>query len=827
MSAIKNIVIRGARVNNLKNVSIQIPRNSMTVVTGLSGSGKSSLAFDTIFAEGQRRYIESLSNYAKHFFDNQEKPQVDSIEGLSPTISIDQKSSIRSPRSTVATMSDIYDYLRLLYSHIGTIYCPTCNLKLSKVKQSKSETKASGNNHPNYKCTSCDYQILKPNISFFSFNSPEGACLDCKGLGKKLVIDSNLIMPNINLTILEGAIRPWSRSTSQSKVYSEIYSNLGKYHKINLNIPIKKMSKANKELILFGTPEIDKNSHQYFAGVVSLLDEKYKSTSSEYIKKEIKKYMVEKTCFTCKGARLRKESLSIKVNGLNIYQLTNMTVVDIEKFFKNHKYDSFIKPVVDQIILRLGFLKQVGLDYLTLSRPSTTISGGEAQRIRLSTQLGSYLTGVIYILDEPSIGLHSRDQYKLIQVLKKLRDLQNTVIVVEHDKSTMQSADYIVDLGPGAGEFGGKIVEKGSYGQLINSKRSLTAKYLRGEKKSYIPTKRRLSNKYLIIRGARENNLKNINVRIPLNTLTCVTGVSGSGKSSLVNDILASYLKVKFHNAKKNIGKHKQIVGCSYLDKAIVVDQLPIGKTPRSNPATYTGIFNLVRDLYANIELSKKRGYGSGHFSFNVIGGRCENCKGDGMLKFEMHFLPDSYVVCPLCKGSRYNKKILEVQYRPDGQNISKNIAQVLEMTVSQAMIFFRSHKLIYHKLKILDSVGLGYLRLGQSATTLSGGEAQRIKLATELARKDTAKTLYILDEPTTGLHFEDVNKLLKLIHALIDKGNSVIVIEHNMDVIKSADYIIDLGPEGGNRGGQIVAQGTPEEIMKNPLSITGQYLKI
>lgn len=825
----KFIIIKGARVNNLKNINVKIPKNKLTVITGLSGSGKSSLAFDTIFAEGQRRYVESLSNYAKQFLGTIPKPEVEHIEGLSPAISIDQKSSIRSPRSTVATMSDIYDYLRLLYAKYGTVNCPKCNNKVKKNVEKNDSNKNQKN--INYFCEKCNLEFSKPTISSFSFNSPEGACPDCRGLGKKMVIDIDEIMPNPRLTLAEGAIWPWSRSTSQSKNYQKILENLSKYHKISLNTPIGKLSKRAKEIILYGTRDSDIANPKYFEGVIKNLENKYKNTASSYIKSEIKKYMVEKKCPTCLGARLREESLAIKILGKNIYEIGNLTVSELKKFLeinflKKISNNQLIIPIIDEVISRLSFIEEVGLSYLTLSRNSTTLSGGEAQRIRLATQLGSYLTGIIYILDEPSIGLHAKDQIQFLKVLNKLRNSENTVIVVEHDRSTMQIADYIIDIGPGAGEYGGRVVEKGTYKELIKSKRSLTAKYLRGEKEISVPKERRQANKQIIIKGAQEHNLKNIDVPIPLNTLTCVTGVSGSGKTSLIFDILAKYLRKKIYKAKTNPGKFRSILGANYIDKVIVVDQQPIGKTPRSNPATYANIFSLIRELYASLEDSKNKRYDSGHFSFNVVGGRCETCKGDGVLKFEMYFLPDAYVVCPACQGKRYNKEILNIYYKPSHVKEGKNIAQILEMTVSEALIFFKDQKLIYHKLKTLDDVGLGYIRLGQSATTLSGGESQRIKLATELARKDTSKTLYILDEPTTGLHFEDINKLLKVLHALVDKGNTVIVVEHNLDIIKNADYIIDLGPVGGKDGGKLIATGAPEAIIKNSKSITGKYLK-
>lgn len=829
MQNYKNIVIKGARVNNLKNIDVVIPKNKITVITGLSGSGKSSLAFDTLFAEGQRRYIESLSNYAKQFLGTIPKPEFDHIEGLSPAISIDQRSWVKSPRSTVATMSDIYDYLRLLFARAGVHYCPKCKQKLTRqVIKDKNNKK---HKTAQYYCPDCEFVSSDLTISAFSFNSPEGACPECRGLGKKLVIDPTLIIPNPRLTLLEGAIRPWSRSTSYLKKYEILLQKLSKEFKFSLNTPIGKLSTRAKNIILYGTSEYEKSHPLYFEGVIASLESRYKDSQSDYVKQEIKKFMVEKICPNCHGARLKPEVLAVKIEDKNIFTLCDMSITEIKKFLENVKLTNdidaeIIKPLVKEIITRLGFLEDVGLHYLTLSRGSQTLSGGEAQRIKLATQLGAYLTGVIYILDEPSIGLHPSDQYKLIDTLRKLRDLGNTVVVVEHDRQTIEIADYIIDLGPGAGEFGGEIVASGAINDILKSKRSLTAKYMRGDRHIAAPTKRRISKDSLIIKEASEHNLKNIDVTIPLNNLVCLTGVSGSGKSSLINDILAKSLKQKFYHAKTQPGAHKAILGTQNIDKVIVVDQSPIGKTPRSNPVTYTGILSIIREIYTNLPMSKTRRYNTGHFSFNVIGGRCETCKGDGALKFEMYFLPDAYITCPVCNGKRYNKEILDIVYTPTGFTQGKNIAEVLEMTVTEALKFFSDHKLIYHKLKVLEDVGLGYIRLGQSATTLSGGEAQRIKLATELGRKDTSKTLYILDEPTTGLHFEDIKKLLVVLQALVDKGNSVIIIEHNSDVVKSADYIIDMGPEGGDKGGQVVAAGTPEEIVKNKKSLTGKFIK-
>lgn len=818
------IIIQGAKVNNLKNISVKIPREKLVVITGLSGSGKSSLAFDTIFAEGQRRYMESLSSYARQFLGTIPKPNVDHIEGLSPAISIDQKSTIRSPRSTVGTMSDIYDYIRLLFTHVGTPYCPYCKQVLQKqVIKSKQEIKLDGSKIKLY-CENCQKEFPSIKISSFSFNSPDGACADCRGLGRKLIVDPELVFPNMRLTLAEGAVRPWSRSTNQSSWNQKKLRELSERYSFSLNTPVGKLSKKIRETILFGDDK--------FEGIVANLEKKYKETTSDYIKKEIKKYMVEKTCLTCGGTRLRPEILTITIKNHNINDITSMTVIGLKDFMlKLDDQENFdqetlkiVKQINGEIATRLSFLIEVGLEYLTLNRASSSLSGGEAQRIRLATQLGSYLTGVLYILDEPSIGLHQIDQERLIKALKQLQNLGNSVIVVEHDQQTMETADYIIDMGPEAGELGGKIVAQGTIDE-IKKTNSLTALYLKGERQIAFPKKYRRANSFLIIKNATENNLKNIDARIPLNNLVCITGVSGSGKSTLVSDILARALKRKFYKAKAKPGAHKSIIGANYIDKVIEVDQSPIGKTPRSNPVTYTGTFSLIREIYAELEQSKSRKYNTGHFSFNMVGGRCESCKGDGVLKFEMYFLPDAYVTCPICGGNRYNKEILDIYYKPKHVKQGKNIAEVLEMTISEALDFFKDHELLRYKISVLNSVGLGYIRLGQSATTLSGGEAQRIKLATELARKDTGKTLYILDEPTTGLHFEDIKRLLKVLQALVDKGNSVVVIEHNLDVIKCADHIIDLGPKGGEAGGYIVAQGNPLKIAKSEKSFTGQYL--
>lgn len=827
------IFIKGAREHNLKNIDIEIPRNKLTVITGISGSGKSSLAFDTIYAEGQRRYVESLSSYARQFLGNLEKPDVDYIEGLSPAVSIDQKTAGISPRSTVGTMSEVYDYFRLLFARIGHPYCPDCKKEL--VKQ-EIRTKKHGNSKnlkqiflSQYLCEKCQKTYSEINMSSFSFNSPKGACTVCQGLGRKKEIDPELTFPNLRLTLSEGAVRPWSRMTSQLNSQLHILSNLAKKYHFSLNTPVGHLSKKIREILLYGDgvplagePALPAGR---FEGIIPNLERRYKETDSDYIRNEIEKYMVEKICPACQGQRLRPEILNVFIDGKNIVDVVSFNIEYALKFFKelDKKITSIELKIVGQIIKevkeRLKFLIEVGLGYLTLDRGADTLAGGEAQRIRLATQLGSYLTGIVYILDEPTIGLHERDQERLLKTLFSLRDLNNTVIIVEHDRSTILAADYVIDMGPGAGEFGGEIVAEGTP-ENIKKSNSLTAKYLSLRKKIVMPKKRRQANKFLIIKKAEEFNLKKVDAKIPLNTFTVITGVSGSGKSTLILDILAKSLAQKFHHAKAEPGKHSAIIGSQYLDKVISIDQLPIGRTPRSNPATYTSIFTPIRELFAEAEEAKKRHYSSGHFSFNVKGGRCETCKGDGMIKFEMHFLPDVYVTCEICGGKRYNQEVLEVLYN------GKNIANILEMTVEEAYKFFSNIPILKHKLSILKSVGLGYMHLGQSATTLSGGEAQRVKLSTELARQDTGKTLYILDEPTTGLHFEDINRLLGVLQALVDKGNTVLVIEHNMDVIKCADHIIDLGPEGGDKGGEIVAQGTPEEVVKVKQSYTGKYLK-
>jgi excinuclease ABC subunit A len=815
------VKIVGAREHNLKNITVEIPRNKLTVVTGISGSGKSTLAFDTIYAEGQRRYVESLSSYARQFLGNLGKPDVDYIEGLSPSISIDQKTAGMTPRSTVGTMSEIYDYLRLLFARVGVFHCPKCKTILEK-QEVKSKKSKPGNGKKKYiqkvyYCQKCDITFPEITMSSFSFNNPEGACPDCQGLGRKKEIEPELVFPNLRLTINEGAIRPWSRTTSQSNWYNKSLGVLAKKYRFSLDTPVSHLPKKTRDLVLFGDGD--------FEGVVPNLERRYKETDSDYVRSEIEKYMVEKTCPTCHGQRLRQEVLNVLVNGRNIVEIVSKTVEETYEYFNklekglSAKNLEIAKQIIREVKNRLKFLMEVGVDYLTLDRSADTLAGGEAQRIRLATQIGSYLTGVLYILDEPSIGLHQKDQERLLKTLFRLRDLSNTVIVVEHDESTILAADHVIDMGPGAGELGGEVVAEGTPNEIKKSN-SLTGQYLSGKKKINAPKKTRIADKFLVVKGAEEFNLKNIDVKFPLNTFTVVTGVSGSGKSTLVLDILARALAKKFHHAKTEPGKHKAILGTQNLDKVISIDQSPIGRTPRSNPATYAAIFTPIREIYASLPESVSRKYSSGHFSFNVKGGRCENCKGEGTIKFEMHFLPDAYVTCEVCHGRRYNQEVLDILYK------GKNIADVLDMTVEEAYKFFSDVPILKHKLGVLKSVGLGYMRLGQSATTLSGGEAQRVKLATELARQDTGNTLYILDEPTSGLHFEDINRLLGVLQALVDKGNSVLVIEHNLDVVKCADYVIDMGPEGGVKGGQIIAEGTPKEISKNKYSFTGKYLK-
>lgn len=945
MSANK-ITIRGARVHNLKNIDVDIPRDKFVVITGLSGSGKSSLAFDTIYAEGQRRYVESLSAYARQFLGLMDKPDVDQIEGLSPAISIDQKSTSHNPRSTVGTITEIYDYLRLLYARIGKPHCPACGQEIASqtiqqiadkiltlpegtevwlmapvIKDQKgehkhifAEFKKSGYSRvringkmyslneaedlkldkqkkhqievtvdrisvdkenkkrltdslevvadlgdgvviahlpesirdlvysQHFACPKCGINLPKIEPRNFSFNSPHGACGECSGLGTKLEIDPILVIPNKKLSLAEGAIRPWSRTATNQTWYFKMLDQVSKAHKFSTRSPVEKLTKSQLDAVLYGTGDkrynMNYQSEKFngdftstFEGVIPNLERRYRETESEYIRGEIEKYMRVYKCPKCKGKRLRPEALGVSLASRSIFEVSSMTITEAVEFF--NKLDASGKPllgarelkiayqVLKEIKSRLVFLENVGLSYLTLDRSATTLSGGESQRIRLATQIGSSLVGVLYILDEPSIGLHQRDNKKLINTLKQLRDLGNTIIVVEHDEDTILAADYVIDIGPGAGEHGGHIVAAGTPSEIKKNTESLTGQYLAGKLEIEPPAEYRKGNgRHLDIFGASEFNLKNIDVSIPLGKLVCITGVSGSGKSTLMTEILAKALSQYFYRAKDLPGKHKEIKGLEYLDKVIDIDQSPIGRTPRSNPATYTGVFTYIRDLFTELPEAKIRGYKSGRFSFNVEGGRCESCQGDGMVRIEMNFLPDVYVECEECHGRRYNTQTMEVHYK------GKNIADVLEMTVEEAMRFFTNVPNIHQKLKTLYEVGLGYIKLGQSATTLSGGEAQRVKLATELARRSTGKTLYILDEPTTGLHFDDINRLLQVLNRLVDKGNTVLIIEHQLDVIKCADWIIDLGPEGGDKGGYIVAQGTPKDLINAKLSYTGQYLK-
>ena len=935
----KEIFIKGARENNLKNIDVTIPRDKLVVLTGLSGSGKSSLAFDTIYAEGQRRYVESLSSYARMFLGQMDKPDVDYIDGLSPAISIDQKTTSKNPRSTVGTVTEIYDYLRLLWARVGTPHCPKCGKEIRQqtidqiidqilalpegtriqimapvVRGRKGEhtkifddarrsgyvrVRVDGNLYElseeialeknkkhqidivvdrlivrgdiaqrltdsvetasslsggivtvnllreerdisfsqNYACDDCGISIEELSPRMFSFNNPYGACPVCTGLGVQLKADPALIVPDESLSILDGAITApgWQsiRSDGISRMYFEA---LSKKYQFSLRTPYGELPDKVKHIILYGTngetlelaydqPRGKGVLYQPFEGIVNNLERRFEETQSEASKKEIEEYMGECPCPVCHGQRLRSEALAVTVGGKSIYQATELPVDKALAFFEGLTLTETQQMIAAQILKeirsRLGFLQSVGLSYLTLSRSSGTLSGGESQRIRLATQIGSSLMGVLYILDEPSIGLHQRDNDKLLATLCRLRDLGNTLIVVEHDEDTMRAADYLIDIGPGAGSHGGHVVAAGTPEEVMAHPDSLTGQYLSGKKKIEIPARRREgSGKWLTVRGARENNLKNIDVSVPLGTFTCVTGVSGSGKSSLVNEILYKKLGVELNRMKAHPGKHDGIDGMEYLDKVIAIDQSPIGRTPRSNPATYTNLFNDIRNLFAATQEAKARGYGPGRFSFNTRGGRCEACAGDGMLKIEMHFLADVYVPCEVCRGKRYNRETLEVRYK------GKNIADVLDMTAEEALGFFRAVPKIADKLQTLCDVGLGYVKLGQSSTTLSGGEAQRVKLATELSRRATGRTIYILDEPTTGLHADDVKKLLEVLQRLVESGNTVLVIEHNLDVIKCADYLIDLGPEGGAGGGEVVAVGTPEQVAKEPRSYTGHYLK-
>ena len=928
------ILVKGARAHNLKNIDVEIPRNRFVVITGLSGSGKSSLAFDTIYAEGQRRYVESLSAYARQFLGQMDKPDVDYIEGLSPAISIDQKTTSKNPRSTVGTVTEIYDYLRLLFARVGRPHCPNCGkpitrqtveqmvdhltaleegtrvqilsplvrgkkgehvkvfeeirrngfvrvrvdgevmdasqeIRLDKNKKHTIEVvvdrivlrpesrrrladsletalKAGGGVaiaalekeeiifSENFACVDCGISIPEISPRLFSFNSPYGACPECTGLGVKREIDPNLVIPDRSKSIAEGAIQ----SISLGGYYYQLLEGVAAHYGFSLDTPVEELAPEHLDVVLYGTrgkrfPFVVQNDyygrrHEIYApfeGIINNLSRRHRETNSEHQREELEQYMSSRPCPACRGARLKPEALAVKVGDRNITEITRLSVLEAQAFFNGlqltGREEIIARQILKEIQERLGFLVNVGLDYLTLDRGAGILSGGEAQRIRLATQIGSGLMGVLYILDEPSIGLHQRDNQRLLRTLERLRDLGNTLIVVEHDEDTMLAADYIIDIGPGAGEHGGRVVATGTYQDIMKNPESITGQYLSGKRVIQAPLVRRRPNgRALEVLGACENNLKNIDVAFPLNLFTCVTGVSGSGKSTLVNDILYRKLAQELHNARTQPGRCREVRGIEYLDKVIDVNQSPIGRTPRSNPATYTGVFNDIRDLFAQTPESRMRGYKPGRFSFNVKGGRCEACQGDGIIKIEMHFLPDVYVPCEVCKGRRYNRETLEVRYK------GKNIADVLDMTVEQAVEFFKHIPRIHRKLCTLYDVGLGYIRLGQPATTLSGGEAQRVKLATELSRRSNGKTLYILDEPTTGLHAADIDRLLKVLHRLVEAGDTVVVIEHNLDVIKTADYIIDLGPEGGDRGGEVVAVGTPEEIAAFPGSYTGQFLK-
>ena len=931
-----SIVVKGARAHNLKGVDIELPKNKLIVMTGLSGSGKSSLAFDTIYAEGQRRYVESLSAYARQFLGQMDKPDVDTIEGLSPAISIDQKTTSKNPRSTVATVTEIYDYIRLLYARVGKPYCPyhgieiesqTVQQMVDRILELEERTKIQllapvishrkgshekliedigkkgyvrlrvddeivdvnevpqldkNKNHTievvvdrlvvkdgietrladsietalelaegnltvdvingeelkfseNHACPICGFSIGELEPRMFSFNSPFGACPTCDGLGQKLKVDLDLVIPDKNKTLNEGAIEPWEPTSSD--FYPTLLKRVCEVYKINMDKPYKKLTDRQKNILMNGSGEKEieftftqrnggtRKRKMVFEGVVPNIDRRYHESPSEYTREMMSKYMTELPCETCHGKRLSKEALSVYVGDYNIGEVVEYSIRNALYYFENLKLSDQDKSIADQIlkeiISRLSFLNNVGLEYLTLDRSSGTLSGGEAQRIRLATQIGSRLTGVLYVLDEPSIGLHQRDNDRLINTLKGMRDLGNTLIVVEHDDDTMRAADYLVDVGPGAGNHGGEVVSSGTPNKVMKDKKSLTGQYLSGKKRIEVPEYRReITDRKIQIKGAKSNNLKNVNVDFPLSVLTVVTGVSGSGKSSLVNEILYKALAQKINKSKVKPGNFDEIKGIDQLDKIIDIDQSPIGRTPRSNPATYTGVFDDIRDVFAQTNEAKIRGYQKGRFSFNVKGGRCEACKGDGIIKIEMHFLPDVYVPCEVCDGKRYNRETLEVTYK------GKNIADVLEMTVEEATHFFENIPKIKRKLQTLVDVGLGYITLGQQATTLSGGEAQRVKLASELHKRSTGRSIYILDEPTTGLHVDDISRLLKVLNRIVENGDTVVIIEHNLDVIKTADHIIDLGPEGGEGGGTIIATGTPEEIAQNKGSYTGQYLK-
>lgn len=808
------IKIRGAKTHNLKNIDLDLPKNKLIVITGLSGSGKSSLAFDTIYAEGQRLYVESLSAYARQFVGLMDKPPVDKIEGLSPAIAIDQRTVGNNPRSTVGTITEIYDYFRLLFSRVGLVYCHLCGKKMKRQLKEREEEKKKNYHHY---CKFCDNSLDNLEPKNFSFNSSYGACLHCSGLGYQLSIDSDLLL-NKNLSILEGAIRPLTKlNIAGQKIILNDLESLAKRNNFKLNIKIKEYNLETLNLILKGDRK--------WPGLSQILLDKHKESKSSFVKQELEKYLAQVDCQVCLGQKLQSKYLAVKFANKNIFEICSLTIIDLAKEIKSILKDDFkekqiAQTILEEILLNLSFLQKVGLDYLSLNRVSSSLSGGEAQRIRLASQVSTKLSGVIYVLDEPSIGLHHKDNKRLIEILNNLRDNNNTVIVVEHDEEMIKASDYLVDIGPKAGENGGRVIYSGHYSKINSKKESITAAYLNNSLEIKTKKKYRSIDKKLSIIDASENNLKNINIDIPLANLVAITGVSGSGKSTLVNDILSKALSAKFYRAKAKPGKHKKILGIENINKLISIDQSPIGKTPRSNPATYTGLFTYIRDIFSQLPEAKAKNFHPGYFSFNVDGGRCEECGGDGVIKVEMQFLSDVYLNCELCQGKRFKKKILDIKYK------NRNIYDVLNMTVDQALVFFKEERAIVKKLKTLVEVGLSYIRLGQAANTFSGGEAQRIKLATELSRKSTGKTLYILDEPSTGLHIDDISRLLKVLNILADQGNTVLMVEHNLDIIKSSDYVIDLGPDGGKEGGSIVASGRPIDIVKSKKSYTGQALK-